>query len=1255
MLTLARVFGIRLLFLGKQSPDSRLVFLIKSMKMIRPFLCVAGGILLSALSAKATPYASGVTNIGGTIQFILNEIPDSAWYVFENGASNAIASPVVGTNTFPLGTNKSYAIYCVKAGNGTATQISSDSATYNNWNTPRGVGVNVNPTNGYLFGRVYVNNSLGGAVLGKGIFALNADQSILLGGKAGLLGSTWTNAGSSSSPYRLGVGEDNNVYLCDDESVNSGVWLAAPDLSAVSQLFGETGDTAGIAAGVHAHSFGEPVVFGSIATSNLVLWVADNTLPVGGGTKLGVNTAVGDYNNLDKYEIGAGPLPWNSAPDLSINLGISSIGTLDDDIDVGPVTGNVFGMNYRLNYGMPCLQVFDPTGQNLLWSSLEGPINVGPDVFNPVFTESTGTVIGPGAISSFAIKISPDEKFIAVGMVNNPIFIMNLTNGVPDASTLSIIPNAPNTTAYEDLRAMCWDAGDNVYTVSSGQGLLRVFSLGLTTTCVTSNDYTGTNGSFHIVLPPLSATVTATTSAASQNYGTPTPGVFTITLSTNFLAAPVTVNFVIGGTASNGMFTASETNSVTFPAGTNTAGNMTETVIITPTALPLSGPSTTVTLKVIGGSAYLAASPVEGTVTIANTGPQYISITSVSASSMYRGVSNDYGSFVITRLGDTNGPGGDKTPSTLTLTNFTYGGTAAFGTDYLAGAQLAVGSYPVSGSPGVAINPGDVTVTVVVGNPVPTPYGKPAVGNKTIIVGLGGTNETSKEGSSYTVSSGTATLSVIDNANPPEIVLYSNPLTNAADSVNWTLTFANTNLGATTVGPVVIKNYPNISPQTYANDVDGNNDFDVEFGYAVSADTIPQSEAMGANGWTTALKMSVNKDPNFIGSSAGVNVYPQGKEFSGNFALRFNMNLVEGTGLTGTGLSEFAEFGINHFGTNCNWISGDISTYGSLYTNIDGFWTAIASDAGAATGGTPPDYGLYSATSFPNSNVVYQPLSDPATAYTSEFKHPTPYTATGGGTPANQSGSAETSWSDVEFRQFISGGSNVATISINKTVVLSLTNTTIFTNGEIMLGYLDPFANNGAGSGAAAYYSNLRVVEVAPSITDQPLSVTIPVGQTATFTVSATGAGPFTNLWYSGTTLVQSNVVTTSSDSSSLVISDAVATNSGTYSVSISDASSGTVWSAPATLTVVGPTSPKVTEFSLSANGSSALLQFSTADEFDTTNSFVLQNSTNLAEADNYGFTNIVPTPSFISVTSGVFSVEAPTNGVASFYRLLHK
>jgi hypothetical protein len=877
----------------------------------------------------------------------------------------------------------------------------------------------------------------------------------------------------------------------------------------------------------------------------------------------------------------------------------------------------------------------------LLWSSLEGPINVGPDFFNFDFEGSQ--------FSMYCFAISPDERFLAAGLINNPILIMNLNNGIPDPSSLFVIPNAPNSSGYEDIRSICWDAADNVYTVSSGQGLLRVFSLGFSSTCITTNDSTSTNGSFDLILPPLRASVVATTPVASQNHGSPTPGIFTITLNTNVLASPETVNFVLGGTASNGTYVASSTNSVTFPAGTAPSGNWSETVTITPTATPVIAPTLTVTLQVVGGSDYLANSPVLDTVYIANTGPQFYSVTGVTAGTLYRGLSNDFGEFVVTRLGDTNvGP--------LTITNFTYGGMAAFGVDYVAGAQLEVGNYPVIGSPGVVFNPGDVNKEVIVGAPVPTPYGSPAVGNETILVGLGSTNssELSQEGISYTVGSATASLTLLDNANPPEFVLWSDPLTNASDSVNWTLTFAGTNLGATTVPPVVISPYPNneSGAPTYPNDAGGTNDFDVEFGYAVTSDTVGQSLAMAAKGWTNALKMTVNKDPSFTGASMGVNVYPTGKTFGGNYALRFSMSLVEGTGYTGTTLSEAAEFGLNHTGTNCNWVSGDIvlsPPIGSGYTNIDGVWIAIDSAAGIATGGTPPDFGLYTGGTstlqgLPNSGW-YQPDSAPGTAFATVYKHPTPYDATGSGTPASILPTGV--WSDVELKQF----NGTVTLSVNKTAVLSYAVTSQFTNGDIMLGYDDPFANLSAGSGAAVYYSNVRVVELAPYVTSiTPASLTVDEGQTATFTATATGAQPFTNVWYFGTTAINTNIVTSAVDSNNLVLANSTLASAGNYTLVVSDLSGGSVTSSVVTLTVIVPP-PDFTGVTLSANGSQAILTFTTGNPYDTTNSFTLQSSTNLASV-NSGFADV--TGVAFALTNGVFTVPAPTNGPVTFYRLLH-
>src|SRR5580658_7930142 len=115
------------------------------MKKLLALLVFGAGILASTFSVHAHPYASGVTNNAGTIQFYLNEIPTSAYVIFEDGSSTNITSPVVGVNSFPLGTNTCYSIYVYKAGTGVPAQISSDASPYSAYPSPRGVAVNYTP------------------------------------------------------------------------------------------------------------------------------------------------------------------------------------------------------------------------------------------------------------------------------------------------------------------------------------------------------------------------------------------------------------------------------------------------------------------------------------------------------------------------------------------------------------------------------------------------------------------------------------------------------------------------------------------------------------------------------------------------------------------------------------------------------------------------------------------------------------------------------------------------------------------------------------------------------------------------------------------------------------------------------------------------------------------------------------------------------------------------------------------------------
>ena len=508
---------------------------------------LALGLAMLAVSnpAEAHPYASGVTNNSGTIQFILNEGGGTVSVVFENGVTNSLGVLGKGTQSFPLGSHTSFAIYVTKTGNGTPSLISVDTNQFSVWNSPRGVDANKNPQNGSLFGRVYMGNSAVGGTApnnkGVGLYALNADlsDSPLGRGASATGGGAFTGGGNS--PYRLRVAPDNTVLVGDFATATASLRQFAPDLTFSNLVLGVVGEVAGIAAGIHGDFFGTPLMTGSLANSNLVLWTADPGMPVPSGTtNFGPNTALNQNNCLYRYDIGAGPLPWTNSPNYAYTVGLSGIAELRPEVDLGK-DGKIIAGFGRGNLSNPDLQILDPTGSNLLY--LSGDTSLPLNQNNSPTVDAWNGVNGSGgAVGTYAgVRVSPDGRFLASVDINNGITLATLTNGIPDDSSIFGIQNSPNV---GNARGMCWDAADNVYVCSSGQGLLRVYSLGISTTCITSNDFTGTNGSFQLILPNATATVVASQPLASQNYinnlspGTPIPGVFTLSLDRNQLTAP---------------------------------------------------------------------------------------------------------------------------------------------------------------------------------------------------------------------------------------------------------------------------------------------------------------------------------------------------------------------------------------------------------------------------------------------------------------------------------------------------------------------------------------------------------------------------------------------------------------------------------------------------------------------------------------------------------------------------------------------
>ena len=753
---------------------------------------------------------------------------------------------------------------------------------------------------------------------------------------------------------------------------------------------------------------------------------------------------------------------------------------------------------------------------------------------------------------------------------------------------------------------MCWDAANNLIVCSSGQGLVRAFSLGTTETCITTNDITGTNGGFTVILPPTTATVAATTPTASQGGGTPTAGVFTISLNQSVLTVPVTVSFTLSGTASyltnylianpgtdgNGVIVNSNktTLSVTFPAATSPSGNWSKDIQILPTPTPVTGPTLTAVLKVLGGGNNLAGTPNVATVNILNTGPQLLVLSALTTSStMSRSVAGDYATFVITRYGDLSA-------GAYTLTNFTYLGTASYPGDYTANAQKFTGTLLSAGAPGITINPGDVTITNAIGNPVAHNNLSLIRTNVTIVLsltnGLTGTNCTALEGITYGVSTNAVTLTELDNTFGPEVVLWSNPLTNSLDSTNWTLTYAATNLASSTTLPVVVPNYTNGQTALVAG---GTNDFNVNFGYAVAADGITPSPAMTANGWANVLKMTVNKDGGATPTGpTGVNLYPQGKIFAGNYALRFSMYLsiydaAINNAFAGTLPREFAAFGINHKGTNCNWrLASPISaTAGNSTTNSDGIWFAI--DAGDNSV-TPADFDAFLPATLPNSGVTTDIVSDNGRNKSGIFKNP-PFTTVlpSGGQPVDQ-------WVDVSVE--LTRATNCSLFMNGSQVLTSFSTGTNYTSGTVMLGYLDPVADRASGS-AFVYYSNIRVVELSPYITSQPVSLMITNGANVSLASSAAFAtAPLTGVWWyadasSAPTLsVLTNIVAATNMNFTLPLTSY---GFGTNFVAVFSDAAGSITSSVVSLEVIsGPASKTVNagsnfvSFAVTASGPSA-------------------------------------------------------------------
>ncbi len=346
------------------------------------------------------------------------------------------------------------------------------------------------------------------------------------------------------------------------------------------------------------------------------------------------------------------------------------------------------------------------------------------------------------------------------------------------------------------------------------------------------------------------------------------------------------------------------------------------------------------------------------------------------------------------------------------------------------------------------------------------------------------------------------------------------------------------------------------------------------------------------DGSTRGLKVTVNNN-DAAAATAALNAYPRGQFFSGNFALKFDLwiNYPGGAGgINSTGSTEYALCGINHLGTQVNWAAPAASS-------SDGVWFALDGEGGSATtdyrayvgnlSGTPTELtpaGTSGLIASNNTATIYQNLFP-----SSRFETP--------GAPGK-------GWVEVEVRQT----NNVLDWLLDGTVVAQRPNTSAFTAGNVMLGFMDPFASiANPAQDAFVLFDNVRVEDLdapalqPPAITAQPEGETVSAGADVTFTVAATGSEPLSFQWrLNGTNLPGAT-------GASLSLMNVQAVNAGSYDAVASNAA-GLATSAPATL---GVNLPEVRFLSVArlTNGQAQLL-FSGVPSQD----YVIQASTNLAD-----------------------------------------
>lgn len=970
-------------------------------------LIAVAGFWLQPAEVQAVPYATSLTNDGAAISFRLNESADNVKILYNAGVDSLdLGSRTAGLHVVPLVVSGTFEISVSKS-------------------SPIGYAAPIAPNQGAVQ-QISVDGPTTRFRDPRGL-TVNTDPASPNFGRVYVAHSTnGTVAANAFGPAR---------------TLTDGIYLMNADLSdAVGQ--GDTALTAGI-----------PLVTGGAAGDS----VSPYRLSVGQDG----NLYIADWSD-------AGGTLWVTDPSVSAGSGFNVLGgpvggpfpltatRIHGSIAAALVEGSLAGGNLTAFVIDEDLQndraTTTQTMRNTLWRHDIGAALPGPETLptrvgsaTPWFGIASQTMdMGRGSNGYFYVNsyrsvgndraglyvldssgtelwnsLATTRAFLGSGSANDLLratgggavsprgdfaAVINLeTNAITVLPLIDGIPDITNRLVFQGFNIATAQGRDVAFDLAGNLYAISSAAQALRVFSPggTTTAFTGSDGTFRLVRPSA-VTVTVADDLATEG-GTDTAA-FTLTRDGD-TSSDLTVFYTMSGSAVNGTDYTIAALSATIPAGSSSVD-----VILTAIDDADVELVETATLTLVPTSTYDVKAPLTASVSIADNEPAVLTVTAIDGSS-YERFTTDLLSFRIQRAGETN--------SEIFVVFETQNGTAVNGADY-----VGTDDQPVSGIVIMLAGQSSLTVTAK-----PVDDQEPEE-TETVLIQLVVGDP------SYSVGvPGSATGFILDNDTPDFGLLYSDSL-DTDTSADWITRFG-------------------------AN----NGIFDADIRWAFDYSTIGVPSAPHSPLSSVGVFLQVNKTNATASGSAGVNIYPANQTFSGNYAVRFDMLLHNGTAST----TEHALAGLNHSTQRTNRVTQSADPNGTVRGG-DGLFVAIESD-----GSNNRDWTSYT---FPTPTSAPTTLTNRTSASLATVFPAPPYAFAG--SPGSSAAAGKT-WAEVELSQ----SNNIVTLKVNNNLIYSFTNTSSFNSGAFMLGMNDQFDSVGTGGTAGNFviFDNIRVISLDVRIT----------------------------------------------------------------------------------------------------------------------------------------------------------------------------